>query len=69
MHLPLGMELVPLTPEREAQLDDDFQQEFNETVQAVLGGYADLRAGRVMHASEFLEALSAKHGLPGWIQA
>jgi predicted transcriptional regulator len=79
------MEMLPVRPERKAQLDayaqrngqdavtalDDVlaeyfaweQQDYNETVQAVLEGYEDVKAGRTKPAEEVHEALRLKHGL------
>ena len=80
------MEMVPLKPERKAQLDeyarrhsqdlaaalddvlaayfDEEQQDYAETVQAVVEAYEDMKAGRTRPAAEFLEGLRLKHGLP-----
>ncbi len=80
------MEMIPLTPERKAQLDDYAQrhgqapaealdevladalewerQDYKETVEAAMEGYEDVKAGRTQPASEFLEELRVKHGLP-----
>jgi len=80
------MEMLPVTPERKAQLDDYAQrhgqdtaaalddvlsaylewerQDYNETVEAVLEAYEDVKAGRTQPAGEFLEELRVKHGLP-----
>jgi len=40
------------------------QRDYNETVEAVLEGYEDVKAGRTQPADEFLEELRVKHGLP-----
>jgi len=80
------MEMLPVTPERKAELDDYAQrhgqdtaaalddvlstylewerQDRNETVEAVLEAYEDVKAGRTQPAAEFLEELRVKHGLP-----
>lgn len=80
------MEMLPVKPERKAQLDNYAQrhgqdtaaaldevlsnyleweqQDYNETVEAVLEAYADVKAGRTQPADEFLEELRVKHGLP-----
>jgi predicted transcriptional regulator len=79
------MEMLPVRPERKAQLDayaerhgqdavtalDDVladyfaweQQDYDETVQAALEGYEDVKAGRTRPAEEVHEALRLKHGL------
>jgi predicted transcriptional regulator len=79
------MEMLPVKPERKAQLDayaqrhgqdavtaldevlaDYFaweQQDYDETVQAVLEGYEDVKAGRTRSAEEVHESLRLKHGL------
>jgi predicted transcriptional regulator len=79
------MEMMPVKPERKAQLDayaerhgqdpvtalDDVladyfaweQQDYDETVQAVLEGYEDVKAGRTRPAEEVHESLRLKHGL------
>ncbi|MEO7142412.1 MAG: hypothetical protein ABI165_02815 [Bryobacteraceae bacterium] len=80
------MDMVRLTPERKAQLDDYAQrhgqdmaaalddvlanylewerQDYIETVDAVREAYEDVKAGATRPASEFLEELREKHGLP-----
>jgi predicted transcriptional regulator len=80
------MEVVSLTPELKAQLDDYAQrhgqdsdaalgdvlaaalewerQEYNETVEGALEAYGEVKAGCTQPASEFLEELRVKHGLP-----
>ena len=80
------MDMVPLPPERKAQLDDYAQrhgqdtaaalddvlanylewerQDYTETVDAVQEAYEEVKAGRTRPASEFLEELREKHGLP-----
>jgi hypothetical protein len=40
------------------------RRDYNETVEAVLEGYEDVKAGRTQPADEFLKELRAKHGLP-----
>jgi predicted transcriptional regulator len=40
------------------------RRDYNETVEAVLEGYEDVKAGRTQPADEFLEELRVKHGLP-----
>jgi predicted transcriptional regulator len=79
------MEMLPVKPERKAQLDayaerhgqdavtaldevlaDYFaweQQDYDETVQAALVGYEDVKAGRTRPAEEVYEALRLKHGI------
>lgn len=79
------MEMLPVKPERKAQLDayaerhgqdavtalDDVladyfaweKQDYDETVQAVLEGYEDVKAGRTSPTEEVHEALRLKHGL------
>lgn len=59
-----GMEMVPLTPERKAQLDDYAQRHGQATAAAVLESYEDVKSGRTQPASEALEELRVKHGLP-----
>lgn len=78
--------MLPVTPERKAQLEgyahrhgqdtaaalDEVpgnylewkRQEHNETVDAVLEGYDDVKAGRRQPAGQFLEQLRVEHGLP-----
>ena len=80
------MEVIPIKPERKAQLEeyarrhgqdaaaalDDAlaayleweRQDYNETVDAVLEAYGDVKAGRTRPAAEFLEELNSKHGFP-----
>jgi hypothetical protein len=53
--LPRSMMAVALELER---------QDYNETVEAVLEGYEDVKAGRTQPAGEFLEELRVKHGFP-----
>ncbi len=79
------MEMLPVKPERKAQLDayakrngqdaatalDDLladyfaweQQDYEETVHAVLEGYKDVKAGRTRSAEKVHEALRLKHGV------
>ncbi|MGC2660888.1 MAG: hypothetical protein WA324_23275 [Bryobacteraceae bacterium] len=79
------MDMLPVKPERKAQLEDYAQrrgqdtaaaldevladyfawekQDYDETVQAVLEGYEDVKAGRSRPAEEVHEALRLKHGL------
>ena len=81
------MDMLPVTPERKAQLDDYAhrhgqetaaaldevlanyleweRQDYCETVDAVLEGYEDVKAGRTQTGCQFLEELRVKHGLPG----
>jgi len=40
------------------------RQDYKETVAAVLESYEDVKAGRTRPASESLEELRVKHGLP-----
>jgi predicted transcriptional regulator len=80
------MDMVPLKPERKAQLDDYAQrhgqdaatalddalatyldwerQDYQEAVEAIRQGYADIQAGRTQPAEEVFEELRVKHGLP-----
>ncbi|MGO9257289.1 MAG: hypothetical protein ACLQU1_13430 [Bryobacteraceae bacterium] len=80
------MDVIPIKPERKAQLEEYAQrrgqdaatvlddalatylewerQDYNETVDAVLEAYEDVKAGRTRPAAEFLEELREKHGLP-----
>jgi predicted DNA-binding protein len=80
------LDMLPVTPERKAQLDDYArrhgketasaldevianyleweQQDYQESVEAILKGYEDVKAGRTRPASEFLDELRAKHGFP-----
>ena len=57
------MDMLPVTPERKAQLEWE-RQDYNETVDAVLEAYEDVKVGRTQPAAEFLEELRLKHGLP-----
>ena len=45
-----------------AQLDWE-RQDYEETVQAALRGYEDVKAGRTKPAAEVYESLRLKHGL------
>ncbi len=56
------MEMIPIKPERKAQLEQD-QREYDETVQGALRGYEDVKAGRTSSADEVFDWLRAKHGL------
>jgi len=78
------MEMLPVTPERKAQLESYAQrhgqdmaaaldevianyleweeEEYQETVEAVLEAYEDVKAGRTQPAAEFMEELRAEHG-------
>lgn len=80
------MEMMPVKPERKAQLEayaqrhgqnaadalDDLlaaqleleQQDYDDTVTAVLEAYEDVKAGRTQSAEEFLEELRVRHGFP-----
>jgi predicted nucleic acid-binding Zn ribbon protein len=40
------------------------QQDYNETVEALLEAYEDVKAGRTQPANEFLDELRVKYGLP-----
>lgn len=40
------------------------RQEYDETVDAVLEAYENLKAGRTRPATDFLEELREKHGFP-----
>jgi hypothetical protein len=79
------MEMMPVKPERKAQLEEYAQQhgqsaadalddllaaqlewerrEYDETVQAAIRGYEDVKAGRTRPAREVYESLRVKHGL------
>ncbi len=81
------MEMMPLKPERKAQLDAyaarhgrdpavvldavlaDYlakeQEEYQEAVEGIRKGYADMQAGRMSSVEEVFERLRIKHGLPG----
>lgn len=81
------MELVPLTPERKAQLDEYAQrhgqdpaaaldealaaylewerQDFEDAVEGIARGHADVKAGRTRSAADFLSDMRRKHGIPG----
>jgi predicted transcriptional regulator len=81
------MDVIPLKPERKAQLEeyakrrgqdpaaalDDAlatyleweRQDFDEAVDGIRNGHADVRAGRTRPAAEFLADLRRKHDLPG----
>ena len=41
------------------------QQDYQEAVEGIRQGYADLEAGRVRPIEESFEELRVKHGLPG----
>lgn len=80
------MDVIPIKPERKAQLEefaqrrgqdtaaalDDVlaeyldleQQDYNETVDAVLEAYEAVKAVRAQPADEFIEELRVKHGFP-----
>jgi len=80
------IEMLPITPERKAQLDDyarrhgqdtpaaldealaahlDWErQDYQDAVEGILEGYADVQAGRTQPAEEVFEELRVKHGLP-----
>ncbi len=80
------MEMLPVTPERKAQLDqyakrhgqdtaaalDDVladylaweEEDYEASVEAIRGGYADVKAGRTRPAAEFLGELRERHGFP-----
>ncbi len=79
------MEMMPMKPERKAQLEayaerhgqdaitalDDLladyfasdQQEYQEAVEGIREGLADMEAGRMSPADEVFERLRVKHGL------
>lgn len=79
------MDMMPVKPERKAQLEDYAkehgqsaaealdnllaaqleaeQREYDETVQGVLRGYEDMKAGRISSGEEIFERLRVKHGL------
>ena len=79
------MDMVPLKPERKAQLEeyahrrgqdtaaalDDAlatyleweRQDFEEAVEGIRRGYADVKAGRTRTADQFLAALRQKHDI------
>ena len=78
------MDMMPIKPERKAQLEayarrhgqdaaaalDDLlaaqleweQRDYDDTVEAVLEAYEDVKAGYAQPVEEFLEELRAKHG-------
>ncbi len=80
------MDMIPLKPERKAQLDEyakrhgrdpeaaldevlaaylDWErQDFEEAVDGIRQGYADVKAGRTQPVEEAFEELRLKHGLP-----
>ena len=80
------MEMIPLKPERKAQLDEYAQrrgqdavtaldevlaiylewerQDFAQAVEGIRRGYEDAEAGRSHPASDFLNDLRRKHGIP-----
>jgi len=80
------MDVVPIKPERKAQLEEYAhrhgqdtataldgalaeyleweRQDYDESVAAIRRGYEDVKAGRTRPATEFLEELREKHGLP-----
>ena len=78
------MEMMPVKPERKAELEEyarrrgqdpvtaldealavylDWErQDFNETVEGIRAGHADVKSGHTKTASEFLDNLRQKHG-------
>jgi hypothetical protein len=80
------MDMMPLKPERKAQLEEyarrhgqnpadaldtvlaDYleweRQDYQEAVEGITRGHGDMKAGRTRPASEFLDELRQKHGLP-----
>jgi len=78
------MEMLPVTPERKAQLESYAQrhgqdmaaaldevianyleweeEDYQETVEAVLEAYEGVKAGRTQGAAEVMEELRAEHG-------
>ena len=81
------MEMIALTPERKAQLDDyahrhgkdsaaaldevladlfeDDARDYQETVEGIRRGLADMKSARVQPADVVFERLRLKHGIPG----
>jgi hypothetical protein len=55
------MDMMPVKPERKAQLEDYAQ----EAVIGIREGYEDMKAGRMRDANQIFEELRAKHGFPG----
>lgn len=65
MQLPSGMELVPLAPERKAQMDGYAPvAEYNKKVRAVFK-VTRYDSHRLLPVSELWKALRIKRGLPG----
>jgi predicted transcriptional regulator len=80
------MEMLPVKPERKAQLDNYAQrhgqdtaaaldevlanyleweqQDYDETIKAVMEAHEDVKAGRTQPADEFLDELRLEHGFP-----
>jgi predicted transcriptional regulator len=80
------MDMMPVKPERKAQLEEYAQrhgqsapealdeiiadhlaweqQDYQEAVEGIREGLADIEAGRVSPADEVFERLRVKHGLP-----
>jgi methionine synthase II (cobalamin-independent) len=80
------MDMMPVKPERKAQLEayaqrhgkdavvalDDVladylaadEQEYDDTVQAVMEAWEDVKAGRTQPVEEFFEDLRVEHGFP-----
>jgi predicted transcriptional regulator len=81
------MDMIPLKPERKAQLEEYAQRhgqdpaaaldealgaylewerhDFEEAVEGIRQGHADVKAGRTRPAADFLGEMRRKHGLPG----
>ena len=80
------MDMMPVKPERKAQLEEYAQrrgqdpadaldealanyldwerQDFEEAVEGIRRGYADVKAGRTKPAGDVFAELRQKHGLP-----
>jgi hypothetical protein len=72
------MDVIPIRPERKAQLEDYAQrhgqepaaaleweqQDYQEAVEGIRQGYAEFKAGRARPVEEAFEELREKHGLP-----
>jgi hypothetical protein len=60
------MEMIPITPERKAQLEEFAWElrDFQEAVEGIRDGYADLKVGRAQPSEEVFEELRERHGLP-----
>jgi hypothetical protein len=59
-----GQDVAAVLDEALATYPEWERQDYNETVDAVLEAYEDVKGGRTKPAAEFLEELREKHGLP-----